>query len=83
MYDPHKSKKNREKHGIDFDEAQGLWKDPDRLSVPAVSEDEPRYALVARFRKKVWVAFCTERGEKIRLISVRRARKEEEALYEG
>lgn len=34
-YDPSKSQSNKEKHGIDFDEAQVLWQDPERLEIPA------------------------------------------------
>lgn len=42
-YDKHKSESNKEKHGIDFIEAQALWKDPDRIEIPARTLDEPRY----------------------------------------
>lgn len=34
-FDPSKSESNRDKHGIDFTQAQRLWEDPDRLVVPA------------------------------------------------
>lgn len=80
-FDPAKSKSNREKHGIDFIEAQQLWEDEDRLEIPARTEDEPRYVLIAALKQKLWSAFFTYRTERIRLISVRRARKEERDLY--
>ncbi len=35
-----KSRLNQEKHGIDFVEAQGLWLDPDRLQIPARTDEE-------------------------------------------
>lgn len=82
-YDPPKSKANREKHGIDFEEAQELWDDPDAIRFPARSDDEERFALLGIVREKVWVAFYTRRAGRIRLISVRRARIEERKLYEG
>lgn len=41
-FDDDKSKANLEKHGIDFQTAQELWKDPDLLEFQAKSEDEPR-----------------------------------------
>lgn len=80
-FDVAKSKANREKHGIDFIEAQGLWEDEDRLEIPARTEDEPRYVLIAVHKQKLWSAFFTYRKGHIRLISVRRSRTEERALY--
>ncbi len=80
-FDVAKSKANRDKHGIDFMEAQHLWEDEDRLEIPARTEDEPRYVLIAALEQKLWSAFFTYRKGRIRLISVRRARKEERELY--
>lgn len=56
-FDAAKSKANREKHGIDFIEAQQLWEDEDRLEIPARTEDEPRYVLIATLEQKLWSAF--------------------------
>jgi len=47
-YDPNKSQANKEKHGIDFDEAQSLWLDEDRINFPAQSDTEDRNALIAK-----------------------------------
>ena len=80
-YDPNKSQTNKEKHGIDFDEAQLLWLDEDRVVFPAQSDTENRNALIAMKEEKIWVAFYTIRGPATRLISVRRARKNEEKTY--
>ena len=41
-YDPARSATNKAKHGIDFDEAQVLWKDAGMLEAPAKTDDEPR-----------------------------------------
>lgn len=82
-FDPNKSEANRRKHGIDFVEAQALWDDPDRVEVPARTTDEPRSLVVARMASRYWSAVVTPRGGKIRIISVRRARPEEVAIYEG
>jgi len=82
-YDTWKSQANREKHGIDFEEAQELWDDPDAIGFPARSDDEERFALLGHARKKLWIAFYTRRAGRIRLISVRRARTDERKLYEG
>lgn len=80
-YDPEKSKINKIKHGIDFETAQYPWRDPSRVQIQARSETEPRFALSAIYDKKVWTAFFTMRTDRIRLISVRRARKGEGKLY--
>jgi hypothetical protein len=82
-FDEAKSQSNREKHGIDFVEAQELWEDPQRLEIPARTEDEPRYLVIGKIGDKHWSAVMTYRNEKIRIISVRRARKEEVAIYES
>lgn len=55
--------------------------DPDRLEIPARSLDEPRRQVIGRIEQKAWSAFITYRNETIRIISVRRARPEEEARY--
>ena len=82
-FDPAKSAKNKEKHGIDFEEAQELWSDPEGRGFPARSDDEIRYAILAKYKRKLWMGFYTMRSGTIRLISVRRARKRERDLYEG
>ena len=78
-----KSESNRAKHGIDFVEAQCLWKDAMLLEIPAKTEDEPRFLAIGQIEGKHWSAVITYRGSNVRLISVRRARTEEVALYES
>jgi len=82
-FDPDKSATNLEKHGIDFVEAQALWDDSGRLLVPARTQDEARYMLVGKMGRTHWSAIFTYRGESVRIISVRRARKEEVDAYES
>lgn len=82
-FDETKSKSNKAKHGIDFDEAQALWADPYLLEVPAMTVDEPRYLVVGTVNAKHWSAVITYRDENIRIISVRRSRIKEVALYES
>ena len=82
-FDAAKSESNLAKHGIDFVDAQLLWSDPGLLEIPARTEDEPRYLVIGRIAKNHWSAVITYRGASIRLISVRRARTEEVALYES
>lgn len=82
-YDPAKSASNLAKHGIDFDRAQALWDDPRMLEAPARTEDEPRFLSIGRIGGQHWSAVWTPRGDAVRIISVRRARKEEIGYYEG
>ncbi|MEH6671845.1 BrnT family toxin [Halopseudomonas sp.] len=82
-FDEAKSQANLDKHGIDFSAAQALWKDPHLLEIRAKSEDEPRFLLIGKIDEKHWSAVVTYRDARIRLISVRRSRKQEVELYEG
>ena len=82
-FDPEKSAANEIKHGTDFEDAQALWDDPSLLEAPARTEDEPRFMVVGRIGERLWSAVCTVRGERIRIISVRRARREEVERYES
>jgi hypothetical protein len=82
-FDASKSVANKAKHGIDFVEAQALWLDDMRVEIPARTADEPRYLIVGVIAGKHWSAVITYREERIRVISVRRSRSEEVAIYEG
>ncbi len=82
-FDDNKSQASKKKHGIDFLDAQELWKDPYLLEIQAKSDDEPRFLIIGLIGKKHWSAVITYRNGKIRLISVRRARKAEVELYES
>ena len=73
---------NKDKHGIDFDEAQLLWLDEMLVEIPARSDGEPRWLVIGKIGTDHWSAVITYRRERIRLISVRRARSEEIAIYE-
>ncbi len=78
-YDENKSHINKQKHGIDFVEAQNLWQDEDALVVPAnIVDDEVRYALISKLNTKCYAAIFTIKDDIYRIISVRRCRKNEE-----
>lgn len=82
-YDEIKSLSNKEKHGIDFGEAQALWEDENRIVIPSRNLDEPRFLIIGKIEDKYWSAIYTMRQEKIRIISVRRSRYEEIEIYES
>ena len=82
-FDPEKSQANKAKHGIDFIEAQLLWLDDMLLEIPARTSDEPRFLIIGAIGNRHWSAVVTYREDRIRIISVRRSRKEEVEIYEG
>lgn len=80
-YDPG-SAANKDKHGIDFEEAQALWNDQAAFRLPSgVPTDEARWLVIGQIGDKLWTAIVTERDGSVRLISVRRARDYQEELY--
>jgi uncharacterized DUF497 family protein len=82
-FDPAKSEANKNKHGIDFIEAQALWDDPDLIEIPAKTTGEIRLLVVAKLLGKHWSAIITWRRDRMRIIFVRRSRQEEVEIYEG
>ena len=82
-FDPEKSASNKDKHGIDFVEAQELWTDARLIEVPARTVDEPRFLAIGRVKEKHWTAVFVPRGPATRIISVRRSRKMEIETYES
>ncbi len=82
-FDKHKSVINKKKHGVDFVETQALWEGSDRIEIPAKTTDEPRFLVVGKISNQYWSGIITYRKERIRIISVRRSRKEEIDIYES
>lgn len=82
-FDPGKSDANKQKHGIDFTKAQALWAEVDLVEIPAFTSDEPRSVVIGKIGALHWSAVITYRDACIRIISVRRSRKEEVEIYEG
>jgi len=81
-WDPEKSRTNKIKHGLDFETAQSLWLDDNLIVIKAPYPVEERWILISWLNRKLWTAIYTMRMDRIRLISVRRARKGEAELYE-
>ena len=82
-FGPAKSASNLEKHGIDFDTVRAIWQDVMRVEIPARTTDEARWLVIGQIDGKHWSVVVTYRGQRVRIISVRRSRKEEVALYES
>lgn len=84
-WDPTKARKNIKIHGVSFDEASTDFKDTLSLAIydPLNSNEEDRFILIGNSRKNyLLVIVHTERGDKIRIISARKATKKERKQYE-
>lgn len=81
-FDPAKSELDKNKHGIDLIEAQRLRTDPHLIEGPGQSTTEVRWLAVGIIQGIHWTACFTYRGDRIRIIECRRARREEREVYE-
>jgi len=84
-WDEEKARSNIAKHGVSFEEASTVFGDPLSLTVPdpAHSEAEERFVILGHSHTgKLLVVVHTERGDNIRIISARRATKQERKDYE-
>ncbi|MFZ3091820.1 MAG: BrnT family toxin [Nitrospirota bacterium] len=84
-WDPNKNRKNIKIHGISFDEASTAFRDTLSLTIfdPLHSDEEERQILIGNSHKnRLLVIVHTERGDKIRIISAKKAAKKERKQYE-
>ena len=86
-WDEDKNEKNKREHeGLGFEDAQFVFADPERLERPDHSEGntsgEDRIQTLGMVGKVLFVVY-TERGENIRIISARIAKKHERRSYNG
>lgn len=84
-WDENKAETNRQKHGVSFDEAQTVFTDSLSAMMPDAehSDTEERFLIIGTSGKnRVIVVSYTERGDKIRLISARKATQNERKQYE-
>jgi uncharacterized DUF497 family protein len=83
-WDPRKAGVNRRKHGIDFADATAVFEDERALTVPdaITAVHETRMLTLGRDGMgRVLVVAYTSRGDRIRLISARRATPGERRQY--
>ena len=84
-WDSIKAKINNKIHSVTFDEASTSFKDTLSLTIydPLHSDKEGRFILIGNsYKNRLLVVVHIERGNKIRLISVRKATINERRLYE-
>jgi uncharacterized DUF497 family protein len=85
VWDPWKSDRNKQKHGVDFAEAATVFRDPLLRVMPDVahSQEEERWlALGKSVRQLLLVVVHTENDNRIRIISARKAEPKERREYE-
>lgn len=85
IWDEAKSRLNKKKHGIDFEEARDSIFEGKNILAPGVAYDkgEVRHAVIGRHQEKYYVGIFTMTFQGLRIISVRRARYEEQKQAEA
>ena len=80
LWDSKKSEENKKKHGISFEEARdSIFEGPNIFAVGvAYDKGEQRHAVIGKFKGKYYAGIFTIIRQGIRIISVRRARHDEE-----
>jgi len=82
-FDENKSQSNKLKHGIDFVEAQQIWNNPNaKIAYERSVDSENRFSIVGYIKERCFIAIFTVRNSNIRIISVRRCRKNEKRRFE-
>ena len=82
-WDPAKAQANLRKHKVPFLMACEVFKDSSRLERLDVSSDydEERWIVLGRVEQTILSVVFTQRGQRIRLISARRANRNEQQNY--
>ena len=84
-WDPEKAGSNLKKHQVSFEEAGTIFEDPQYISFidEEHSADEERYITIGlSTRNRLLMVAHAERGDQIRIISARKATKNEEKFYQ-
>ncbi|MFG1422911.1 BrnT family toxin [Roseixanthobacter liquoris] len=80
-WDEAKNEKNVAKHGIGFAQAAVVLAANRRLTFLSAQSGEERYVSIIEISGRLFAVIHLQRGQAIRIISVRRARKSEEKQY--
>lgn len=84
-WDAAKDRANQRKHGVSFEEAQYVFWDNDALLIfdPEHSQDEDRFLMLGMSRsvRLLVVCHCYRVGNSVRIISARKASKQEASQY--
>ena len=82
-WDEEKAAHNAEKHGVTFDDARSVFRDPFAIELLDDREDygEDRYILIGISAAGVLVIVYVDRQERYRIISARKAEPNERRFY--
>lgn len=83
-WDDDKDAINVRKHGVSFEEAKSIFKDPLAITIddPEHSDYEDRYVTIgSTFFDDIYVVIHTDREDRIRIISARHANNVERRKY--
>lgn len=83
-WDDRKATSNNTKHGVTFEDASTIFVDPNSLTIPdpAHSVAEDRFVTIGlAATMRLLVVVHTDRGDRLRLISARRASRKERENY--
>ena len=82
-WDDEKAARNAEKHGVTFDQASSVFRDPFAVELLDDREDygEDRYILIGMSATGVLVVVYVDRNERNRIISARKAEPNERRFY--
>lgn len=82
-WDPAKAVANQAKHGVSFGQARGVFSDPQHIEEDSTQSGsaEKRYKTIGRLGSVLVAVIFTYRGKRRRLISARRASRDERERY--
>lgn len=80
-WDEKKRKSNLQKHGIDFLDVIEIFEDPCRIEAESFKKEETRYQTIGEIGGVIVLVVYTNRSEKKRIISARKASKDEREAY--
>lgn len=82
-WDENKNKRNKEKHGLDFNDAAKVFEDKHRLKSQDKRNDygEIRWITIGKMMHVIIVVVYTIRNAVFRIISARMANKKERSDY--
>ena len=83
-FDPDKGESNRLKHGVPLLFGLQVFEDKDHIILASFRpvDGEDRFKAVGLIAGRLWTAIYVERGDAIRLISVRRSNDGEQGNYD-
>ena len=80
-WDDRKAAQNLAKHHVDFKDASHVFFDPNRIDDEDLMPDEDRYRVIGMVNGRILFVVYTWRGNRIRLISARKATRYEREQY--